>query len=174
MSYSKQTWDTNSYVNPTRMNHIEDGIEAADNAASAAGTATGTSYNNTSSGLSATTVQGAIDEVQNEIKKYANVNITADTTKISRYSDLWGLRDSRSVELSFGFSAKVASSTWEKICSIPAASAPSLIIYFIIWDSTSNSPKWMYLNPQGEIGIFSPTNEHSYFGFVSFLASTFS
>ena len=28
MSYSKQTWDTNSYVNPTRMNHMEDGIKA--------------------------------------------------------------------------------------------------------------------------------------------------
>ena len=27
MAYSKQTWDTSSYVNPTRMNHIEDGIE---------------------------------------------------------------------------------------------------------------------------------------------------
>ena len=26
MAYSKQTWDTISYVNPTRMNHIEDGI----------------------------------------------------------------------------------------------------------------------------------------------------
>lgn len=29
MAYSKQTWDTTSYVNPTRMNHIEDGIEQA-------------------------------------------------------------------------------------------------------------------------------------------------
>ena len=29
MEYSKQTWDTTSYVNPTRMNHIEDGIESA-------------------------------------------------------------------------------------------------------------------------------------------------
>lgn len=29
MSYSKQTWDTTSYVNPTRMNHIEDGIDGA-------------------------------------------------------------------------------------------------------------------------------------------------
>lgn len=28
MSYTKQTWDTTSYVNPTRMNHIEDGIKA--------------------------------------------------------------------------------------------------------------------------------------------------
>ena len=26
MAYSKQTWDTTSYVNPTRMNHMEDGI----------------------------------------------------------------------------------------------------------------------------------------------------
>lgn len=30
MAYSKQTWDTTSYVNPTRMNHIEDGIASAD------------------------------------------------------------------------------------------------------------------------------------------------
>lgn len=26
MAYSKQTWDTTSYVNPTRMNHIEEGV----------------------------------------------------------------------------------------------------------------------------------------------------
>ena len=31
MAYSKQTWDTTSYVNPTRMNHIEDGIYDVDN-----------------------------------------------------------------------------------------------------------------------------------------------
>jgi len=29
MAYPKQTWDTSSYVNPTRMNHIEDGIKSA-------------------------------------------------------------------------------------------------------------------------------------------------
>ena len=31
MAYEKQTWDTDttSYVNPTRMNHIEEGIESA-------------------------------------------------------------------------------------------------------------------------------------------------
>jgi len=31
MAYEKQTWDTNSFVNPTRMNHIESGIEANSN-----------------------------------------------------------------------------------------------------------------------------------------------
>lgn len=31
MAYEKQTWDTTSFVNPTRMNHIEDGIESAHN-----------------------------------------------------------------------------------------------------------------------------------------------
>ena len=30
MAYDKQTWDTTSYVNPTRMNHMEDGIAAVD------------------------------------------------------------------------------------------------------------------------------------------------
>ena len=29
MAYEKQTWNTQSYVNPTRMNHIEDGIAEA-------------------------------------------------------------------------------------------------------------------------------------------------
>ena len=29
MAYTKQTWDTTSYVNPTRMNHIETGIANA-------------------------------------------------------------------------------------------------------------------------------------------------
>ena len=33
MAYSKQTWDTTSYVNPTRMNHMENGIESASNSA---------------------------------------------------------------------------------------------------------------------------------------------
>ena len=28
LNYIKQIWDTTSYVNPTRMNHIEDGIYA--------------------------------------------------------------------------------------------------------------------------------------------------
>lgn len=49
MAYSKQTWDTTSYVNPTRMNHIEQGIYDAS-------TATGTEY---SSGVS---VKDKIDE----------------------------------------------------------------------------------------------------------------
>ena len=30
MAYSKQTWDTNSVFNPTRMNHMEDGIYDAE------------------------------------------------------------------------------------------------------------------------------------------------
>lgn len=29
MAYTEQIWDTTSYVNPTRMNHIEDGIKTA-------------------------------------------------------------------------------------------------------------------------------------------------
>ena len=29
MAYEKQIWDTTSYVNPTRMNHIEKGISNA-------------------------------------------------------------------------------------------------------------------------------------------------
>lgn len=31
MAYEKQQWDTTSYINPTRMNHIEDGIKANSN-----------------------------------------------------------------------------------------------------------------------------------------------
>lgn len=31
MVYEKQQWDTTSYINPTRMNHIEDGIKANSN-----------------------------------------------------------------------------------------------------------------------------------------------
>lgn len=32
MAYEKQTWDTTSFVNPTRMNHIENGIEGVQSA----------------------------------------------------------------------------------------------------------------------------------------------
>lgn len=31
MAYEKQQWDTTSYINPTRMNHIEDGIKSNSN-----------------------------------------------------------------------------------------------------------------------------------------------
>ena len=31
MAYDKQTWDGTSYVTPSRMNHIEDGIESCSN-----------------------------------------------------------------------------------------------------------------------------------------------
>ena len=31
MAYSKQTWNTTSYVTPTRMNHIEEGIAGVKN-----------------------------------------------------------------------------------------------------------------------------------------------
>lgn len=31
MAYDKQTWDMQSHINPTRMNHIEDGIASAGN-----------------------------------------------------------------------------------------------------------------------------------------------
>ena len=62
MSYTKQTWDTTSYVNPTRMNHIEDGIEAAANTADSAASAviaeSKTVWTNLTLGAnSATTVQ---------------------------------------------------------------------------------------------------------------------
>ena len=69
MAYSKQTWDTTSYVNPTRMNHIEDGIESAS-------TATGTEY---SSGVS---VKDKIDWVFLK-NMYQN-----DTQDISGYMEL--------------------------------------------------------------------------------------
>lgn len=62
MAYSKQTWDTSSYVNPTRMNHIEDGIESAS-------TATGTEY---SSGVS---VKDKIDRMASNWTSIGNVGI---------------------------------------------------------------------------------------------------
>lgn len=37
MEYNKQIWDTNSIFNPTRMNHIENGIEAVSLLSSKAG-----------------------------------------------------------------------------------------------------------------------------------------
>ena len=48
MAYEKQTWDTTSFVNPTRMNHIENGIKDIDNRvpSSAVGSATQPVYIN--------------------------------------------------------------------------------------------------------------------------------
>ena len=71
MAYSKQTWDTTSYVNPTRMNHIEDGIESAS-------TATGTEY---SSGVS---VKQKIDSMG---LCYKDLSITFDVDGSFRYDN---------------------------------------------------------------------------------------
>ena len=67
MAYSKQTWDTTSYVNPTRMNHIEDGIESAS-------TATGTEY---SSGVS---VKDKIDSMPHKTQISVERNATQTMT----------------------------------------------------------------------------------------------
>lgn len=78
MAYDKQIWDTTSYVNPTRMNHIEDGIESVS-------TATGTSYNNSTSGLVATNVQAGIDELRANVvnvnARLISVTVIYDNTK---------------------------------------------------------------------------------------------
>lgn len=66
MAYSKQTWDTTSYVNPTRMNHIEDGIASAS-------TADGTDY---SSGVS---VKEAIDSKANSTR-FVTTLLTYDSS----------------------------------------------------------------------------------------------
>ena len=73
MAYSKQTWDTTSYVNPTRMNHIEQGIYDAS-------TATGTEY---SSGVS---VKDKIDEVASSGPKTV-YNENNDQIKSYTFSD---------------------------------------------------------------------------------------
>ena len=65
MAYSKQTWDTTSYVNPTRMNHIEQGIADAS-------TATGTEY---SSGVS---VKDKIDNLIKTVSYTHQYTITAN------------------------------------------------------------------------------------------------
>lgn len=67
MAYSKQTWDTTSYVNPTRMNHIENGIESAS-------TAAGTDY---SSGVS---VKDKLDAITNKNEVVAIPNIGQNKT----------------------------------------------------------------------------------------------
>ena len=79
MAYSKQTWDTTSYVNPTRMNHIEQGIYDAS-------TATGTEY---SSGVS---VKDMIDD----LSTWESINLGTPTVSDRRrtYSvDLTGYNE---------------------------------------------------------------------------------
>lgn len=75
MAYSKQTWDTTSYVNPTRMNHIEDGIEAVDTK-----TANDIDY------ASGTTIKSKIDSIQTTVDGLNATNIpltNGDTRMIS-------------------------------------------------------------------------------------------
>lgn len=84
MAYSKQTWDTTSYVNPTRMNHIEDGIEAV-------GTRTIVQYNGTIiNGASGSAIQGVgsatitLDNGNARIDFNCDI-VTADTTDTAYY-----------------------------------------------------------------------------------------
>ena len=67
MSYSKQMWDTTSYVNPTRMNHIEDGIKDASDSIDSL-SANNIPYD------SSNTIKQKIDEITN--KSYTKVSFT--------------------------------------------------------------------------------------------------
>jgi hypothetical protein len=70
MAYSKQTWDTTSYVNPTRMNHIEDGIEGADL---------------TNHGITIPNKTGTIALTSDLVKEtYADVSLTLTANQLSR------------------------------------------------------------------------------------------
>lgn len=64
MAYSKQTWDTTSIFNPTRMNHIEDGIYSADTR-----TANDIPYSEN------TTVKNKLDEIAKQ-----GVNVTPSSS----------------------------------------------------------------------------------------------
>ena len=98
MSYAKQTWDTNSYVNPTRMNHIEDGIDNAlpkDSGGTVNGNVTVDKANGTSSavGYSEFIVgnnvpQGTAGNSQGIIRLYSNtgnrISLLADNISTNR------------------------------------------------------------------------------------------
>ena len=77
MAYSKQTWDTNSIFNPTRMNHIEDGIESAS-------TATGTEY---SSGVSVKDKLDTINSTINSMPSFIHDGIAQNETKEYTFSN---------------------------------------------------------------------------------------
>lgn len=78
MSYTKQTWDTTSYVNPTRMNHIEDGIkENSDNINGPAFTEAATRAN-INSDESLFTILGKIKKFFTDLKAVAFSGAASD------------------------------------------------------------------------------------------------
>ena len=76
MSYSKQTWDTTSYVTPTRMNHIEDGIESVDTK-----TANDIDY------VSGTTIKSKIDTIDNTISTISTTVTDVSTVVLTDLGD---------------------------------------------------------------------------------------
>ena len=93
IEYIKQLWDTTSYVNPTRMNHMEDGIKGNSDAVVDLNEAlddVDTLIGDTSiSGIGDGTVTGAISAVNvnltNTLKVWASDEIQANTTKTYDY-----------------------------------------------------------------------------------------
>ena len=104
MAYSKQTWDTTSYVNPTRMNHIEDGIYSADTK-----TANDIPY---ASGVSVKT------QIDKKGGKITEVNLQQGSFNYDSSSKMWvsknpfsyyyGSRKIYSIDVKPGYAATVA------------------------------------------------------------------
>ena len=151
MAYSKQTWDTTSYVNPTRMNHIEQGIYDAS-------TATGTEY---SSGVS---VKDKIDSMETVSTGSATLNPNLDLA--SGGYVVW-VKKGKLVFVTYSFTLNSnPSNTAELITGLPPMELVSGAYNWVTFQNMSNGlSERAALSATGKVanayGFFVRTGDHN-------------
>ena len=151
MSYSKQTWDTTSYVTPTRMNHIEDGIESVDTK-----TANDIDY------VSGTTIKSKIDTIDNTISTISTTVTDVSTVVLTDLGDnYYAQKCGKLVTLFTGVITSVTATAqgWYLLKTLPQGLRPSGTRYFTAIDYTvgtqaDNYPLDMKLENDGELYVY--------------------
>lgn len=151
MSYSKQTWDTTSYVTPTRMNHIEDGIEGVDTK-----TANDIDY------ASGTTIKSKIDTIDGTVSTMSTIVTDVSTVVLTNLGDnYYGQKCGKLVTLFTGIVSTVTATEqgWKLLKTLPQELRPSGTRYFLAMDYTAgtqanNYPLDMKLQNDGGLYVY--------------------
>jgi len=123
----------------------------------------------------ATTVSSAINDNSQAIAKledYSDVTITGVSNISTIRNDSWAKRNDRIVTIEIGINYIGTTKTgWQQVANVSNV-APNKTIYFVAWDFDVNSPKavFMYIGNNGDIGLRDPTQNHTYYGAITYIA----
>lgn len=106
-------------------------------------------YDNSSSGMTATNVQGALDELNNNLSKVTQTLATGVTLEYNKYV----------ASLKIKISSRAFTAGWNKVGTIPEEARPQQSVYFCLADDTVNSHVYSqvvfgWINGGGEVQIF--------------------